>query len=143
MTEANEWFREMVARHEDDPEYWVEYLKLVFSEEIGRMMDERGVSQAELARRLGTSRAYVAKLLHSTANLTLATMAKLALALDAQVELKLAPRHTSPGKHAAHTRTPRHRRAIQEYVAAEGPLRAGRSDFVASDRPAKTRNRKP
>ena len=91
MTEATEWFRQMVARHEGEPEFWVEYLKLVFSEEIGRMMDERGVSQAELARRLGTSRAYVAKVLRSTANLTLATMAKLALALDARVELALVP----------------------------------------------------
>jgi len=143
MTEATEWFQQMVARHEGEPDYWVEYLKLVFSEEIGRMTDERGVTQAELARRLGTSRAYVAKVLRTTANLTLATMAKIALALDAQVEIKLAPRRASPGRRATRTRDLSGRESAHEFVAAEGHARAPRNDFIASDRPTRPRGRKP
>jgi len=141
MTEATEWFQQMVARHEGEPEYWVEYLKLVFSEEIGRMMDERGVSQAELARRLGTSRAYVAKVLRSTANLTLATMAKLALALDARVDLHLVPEE----KHAASLDSGA-KRPLPERVflpARQPRHRTARPEFVASDKPVNSRGRKP
>jgi transcriptional regulator with XRE-family HTH domain len=132
MTEATEWFRQMVARHEGEPEYWVEYLKLVFSEEIGRMMDERGVSQAELARRLGTSRAYVAKVLRSTANLTLATMAKLALALDARVELALVPgeKHASSSDSGVE-------RSLQKRMPFPSRRRTARPEFIASDKPAR------
>ena len=140
MTEATEWFRQMVARHEGEPEYWVEYLKLIFSEEIGRMMDERGVSQAELARRLGTSRAYVAKVLRSTANLTLATMAKLALALDARVELALVPgeKHASSADSGVE-------RPLRERIllpARQARRRTARPEFIASDKPARRRRGK-
>ncbi|MBM3313433.1 helix-turn-helix transcriptional regulator [candidate division WOR-3 bacterium] len=141
MTEATEWFQQMVARHEGEPEYWVEYLKLVFSEEIGRMMDERGVSQAELARRLGTSRAYVAKVLRSTANLTLATMAKLALALDARVDLHLVPeeKHAAPLDSGAKRPLPE-----RVFLPARQPRhRTARPEFVASDKPVNSRGRKP
>jgi len=138
MTEATEWFRQMVARHEGEPEYWVEYLKLVFSEEIGRMMDERGVSQAELARRLGTSRAYVAKVLRSTANLTLATMAKLALALGARVDLSLVPREKHASSFDTGVERPRQKR-----IPLPARRRTARPEFIASDKPAKPRSRKP
>ncbi len=141
MTEATEWFRQMVARHEGEPEYWVEYTKLVFSEEIGRMMDERGVSQAELARRLGTSRAYVAKVLRSTANLTLATMAKLALALDARVDLSLVPREKHASSLDSGVERPLRERVL--LPARQARRRTARPEFIASDKPAKPRGRKP
>jgi transcriptional regulator with XRE-family HTH domain len=94
MTEAGNWFQEMRARHERDPKYWVEYLKLVFSEDVGRLMDEREVSQAELARELGVSRAYITRLFRGTFNPTVETLVKVALALDARVSLHLHPRQT-------------------------------------------------
>ncbi|MCX6842089.1 MAG: helix-turn-helix transcriptional regulator [candidate division WOR-3 bacterium] len=140
MTEAAEWFRQMVARHEGEPEYWVEYLKLVFSEEIGRIMDERGVSQAELARRLGTSRAYVAKVLRSTANLTLATMAKLALALDARVDLSLVPKEKHVSSFDSGVERPLRERTFRP--ARQTRHRAARPEFIASDKPAKSRGHK-
>lgn len=51
-------------------------------------MKRRGVSNAELARRLGVKRQFVTKLLGG-ANVTLATMVKLAMALDAVVRIRL------------------------------------------------------
>jgi transcriptional regulator with XRE-family HTH domain len=53
-------------------------------------MEEQKVSRAELARRLGTSRAYVTKLLGGNANFTLQTMTKVAMALEATVHVHVA-----------------------------------------------------
>jgi transcriptional regulator with XRE-family HTH domain len=92
--ERDSRYDELRRRFELDPKYWVEYLKLVFSEDVGRLMDERSVNQAELARRLDTSRAYVTRLFHGTFNPTVETLVRVALALDARVALHLHPRHT-------------------------------------------------
>ena len=54
-------------------------------------MDSAGVSQAEMARRMKTSRAVVRRLLDdSDPSVTLATISRAALALGKQVRLKLA-----------------------------------------------------
>ena len=91
MIEQAQWYKDLKRKHERDPKYWVEYLKLVFSEDVGCLMDKRNVNQAELARRLDTSRAYVTRMFRGTFNPTVETMVKFALALDARVELHLRP----------------------------------------------------
>ena len=83
-----EWFREL----EETPEYQTAGLEVEFTEELCRVMEERRMSRAELARRAGTSSAYITKILRGSTNFTLATMAKLALALGMEVRLHLAPR---------------------------------------------------
>ncbi len=95
MIEADKWFREMKARHEKDPKYWVEAMRFDFGEEVGRMMEERGVTRAELARRLGSSPAYVTRLFRAMFNPTLLTLAKVAVALDARVSLHMHPAEAS------------------------------------------------
>jgi transcriptional regulator with XRE-family HTH domain len=52
-------------------------------------MGEQGVSRAELARRLGTSQAYVTKVLRGNVNFTLAALVKLARAVGGEVRLSL------------------------------------------------------
>lgn len=71
-------------------EYWVSGPITEFAEDIWRLMEEQKVSRAELARRLGTSRAYVTKLLGGNANFTLYTMTKVAMALGAAVHVHVA-----------------------------------------------------
>ena len=90
--EALERFDQMVEEARETSEYWAEAAIIEFTMDIGRLMDEQGVSRAELARRLGTSRAYVTKLLGGNANFTLETMAKVALALGSAVHVHVAPR---------------------------------------------------
>ena len=51
-----------------------ERLATEITELISRLMDEQSVSRAELASRLGTSRAYVTKLLRHGSNLTVQTI---------------------------------------------------------------------
>ena len=85
-------FHQMVEEARETSEYWVEAAIIEFTMDVGRLMDEQGVSRAELARRLGTSRAYVTKLLGGNANFTLETMSKVAMALRAAVHVHVAPR---------------------------------------------------
>ena len=95
MTEAEKWFQEMAARHGKDPKYWVESLRFDFVEDIERMMEERGVNRAELARRLDASPAYVTQLFRALFNPTLLTLTKVALALGGRVSLHLHPKDTA------------------------------------------------
>jgi antitoxin HicB len=66
-------------------------VKRVLAWELRRAMTAEGVSQAEMARRMRTSRAVVRRLLDdSDPSVTLATISRAALALGKQVRLKLA-----------------------------------------------------
>lgn len=60
-----------------------------FLQALAGQMDAAGMSNAELARRLGVSPAYVSKLMRGPANLSLATLAKLAQAVDCTLDLRL------------------------------------------------------
>lgn len=87
-----ERFRQFVQEAQTSVDYWVDGPITQFIEDVWRLMEEQKVSRAELARRLGTSRAYVTKLLGGNANFTLQTMAKVAMALGAQVNVHVAGR---------------------------------------------------
>jgi len=80
-------------RAEGSVDYWVTDSITEFAEDIWRLMEEQKVSRAELARRLGTSRAYVTKLLGGNANFTLQTMTKVAMALGAVVHVHVADKN--------------------------------------------------
>lgn len=66
-------------------------IKRVLAWEIQRAMEADGVTQAEMARRMKTSRAVVRRLLDAEdSSVTLATISRAANALGRQIELKLA-----------------------------------------------------
>lgn len=69
-------------------EYWQDIAETDFTRDLHERMAKLGISQGELARRMGTSRPYVTKLLEGS-NFTLQTMVKLAMALDAVVRVRL------------------------------------------------------
>jgi len=73
------------------PEFWEEGAILDFTEALCAAMEEKGVTRSELARRLGTSQAYITRVLSGHANLTLKTMSKLAFALGLQLDVALSP----------------------------------------------------
>jgi transcriptional regulator with XRE-family HTH domain len=137
MTERDRWYQELAEKFDKNPEYWVESMRIDFVEAVERMMEERGVSRAELARRMDSSPAYVTQMLKALFNPTLLTLAKVALALDVRVELALVPKDAPHGRRAAHLREPRRRERQHEFVTAERSSRASRSDFIASDKPAR------
>ncbi len=88
----------MDAEHDkfkDDPKYVLECLYLELTEQIIDYMHRSGVSQAELARRMRVSQAYISKVFRETSNLTLMTLAKVAAALGVDVEAELVPREAA------------------------------------------------
>ena len=62
-----------------------------FTEELNRIAQLEGVSRAELARRLGTSAAYITKVFRGDANFTVESMVRLARAVGARGHIHLAP----------------------------------------------------
>ncbi|MFZ3208743.1 MAG: helix-turn-helix transcriptional regulator [Geobacteraceae bacterium] len=59
-------------------EFWTEYAILEFTTRLSQTMKQKEISKAELARRMETSQAYIAKVFRGNANLTIASMVKLA-----------------------------------------------------------------
>ena len=92
LRKSIERYRAFLEEARESVDFWVDGPITEFSEDIWRLMEEQKVSRAELARRLGTSRAYVTKLLGGNANFTLQTMTKVAMALGSQVHVHVAGR---------------------------------------------------
>ncbi|MGA3026094.1 MAG: helix-turn-helix transcriptional regulator [Bryobacteraceae bacterium] len=65
-----------------------ESLAIEAAELIATLLKERQVNKAELAKRIGKSKAYVTQLLSGSRNMTLHTFADLAFALECKVELQ-------------------------------------------------------
>lgn len=84
-------YRRMFEEAEQSVTYWAEASIVEFTEALWARMEEEGVSRAELARRLGTSKAYVTKVLGGNANFTLYSLAKLALAVGGKVRIGIEP----------------------------------------------------
>jgi transcriptional regulator with XRE-family HTH domain len=120
MARNLERYGKLFKEAEAHADYWMGIPVIEFTEDLCRTMKEKRVSRAELARRIGSSRAYITKLLGGGANFTLLTMVKLAMALDGAVHIHIsdkraitrwrdkAPRKAAkkPGKKAAKPRRP-------------------------------------
>src|SRR5436309_11025075 len=85
-----ERYRQMFQEADASVDYWLAGPVTDFTEDLCRLMNERDVSRAELARRMGTSRAYITKLLGGNANFTLTTMVKLAMAVGGAVHVHIS-----------------------------------------------------
>lgn len=71
-----------------------ERLILWATERLAEMMHEKDLSKADLARALGTSRAYVTNLLSGRTNLTLRTLADVSAVMGFRIELSHCPLRT-------------------------------------------------
>ncbi len=91
LEETRALWRRMVEEAEKSVDYWAEGAIVEFTEGLWARMEEEKVSRAELARRLGTSKAYVTKVLGGNANFTLHSLAKLALAVGGKVRISIEP----------------------------------------------------
>lgn len=85
-----EKYAEFLDETQQSLDYWTEGAILDFTEGLWCAMKRRGLSRSGLARELGTSPAYITKVLRGNANFTLRTMTKLARALNTVLHLHVA-----------------------------------------------------
>ena len=52
----------------DRDTYWIELAKINFTEEICKCMEEQNINRKELAEKIGSSPAYITKILRGNAN---------------------------------------------------------------------------
>ena len=83
------WLGEYEAEFARDPDYIAEGLAIRIAEQAVRLMEEQGISRTKLASRMGVSKAYVTRLFNAPPNLTLRSLAQLALALGVKAQAGL------------------------------------------------------
>jgi len=90
---AEQGFSPLVRWVKSSPEvtrwYLRETLKVDTSELIWARMEAARVSKAELAKRLGCSKAHVTQLLNGSRNMTLQTLQDIAIALGCRADVRL------------------------------------------------------
>ncbi len=118
-------FDDLYKEAESHDDYWVAGTVQEFTEEICRLMESGRVTRSELARRLGTSPAYVTKILRGNANFTLATMVRLARALGAEVSIEL--HRTGKSKEGVEIKRSPLRRSRAARASADVPASAAAS----------------
>ncbi|MFZ1547900.1 MAG: helix-turn-helix transcriptional regulator [Candidatus Nitrotoga sp.] len=88
-------FSAMLREVKSKDSYWVEAAKLDFALELTRHMNVQSVSKADMAKRLGTSPAYITKLLRGDTNLTIESMVKASRALGCDFHTHVAHRNAA------------------------------------------------
>ena len=81
----------------NDPEIKAEYDRLTLEEQIRdaviKFRKENSMTQTRLAKELGVSQAEVSKIEGGTANSTIATITRLAAAMNSNVTIEFAPKN--------------------------------------------------
>jgi len=81
--------QEEIERFKDDFEYRSEGYYLDITEKVLEQMEEQNINKAELAKRLDCSKSHITQLFKGTTNITLETLAKLAIAVNSEWEFNL------------------------------------------------------
>lgn len=85
---------QLVEKFRDDPDYVAEQMVLAFGESMVECMSQRQFNRAELANRMGVSKAYITRILNGKPNMTIRTMAGIAVALKAKLDVTMeCPTH--------------------------------------------------
>lgn len=84
-----EWYQSLGKDHT----FLTEEAKIGFAVSLERQMEQERVSQADLARRMRKTPAYISKVLRGDANLTIKTMVGLVSAVNGTLHLHVAQNH--------------------------------------------------
>src|SRR5207245_10068519 len=88
---AEKWFKDELGTVRKTFEYRLERILIQLGGDICRLMRDQQISRAEVAERLGVSRAYVTEVLNGTPNLAINTLLKRADALGRVWAARVVP----------------------------------------------------
>jgi len=88
-TKGEKWFEEQLKSLEGDFEFRLEGHILDFTRKICKVMESKNVTRAELARKMGVSKAYITEILTGMPNLTFESLLKVADALETKLAVDL------------------------------------------------------
>lgn len=91
MTDVLDFLSEAADEDRSSLEYRLQTVVLEISERVHGRIDQIGISQAEVARRMGVSRPMITKLLTGDSNFQLRTLLRLADALHMELMVDLVP----------------------------------------------------
>ncbi|MDA3941157.1 MAG: helix-turn-helix transcriptional regulator [Spirochaetia bacterium] len=74
---------------EKDPEFIEDYTKGIIIEDILKLMEAKGISKSDLAKKMRKSHRYIRNILNGQNNFTVKTLVKLASALESEILLKM------------------------------------------------------
>jgi antitoxin component HigA of HigAB toxin-antitoxin module len=85
-------YKKMLKQAIQSVDYWSHVAMRSFVRDLGQRMDDIGMKRADLAREIDTSTAYITKVMRGDANFTLETMTKLAMAVNAKLQVRIVDR---------------------------------------------------
>ncbi len=93
MARVGSRFKKIFEEAQQHPAYWMEDLRLQFLEGISAIMESQGITQKELADRMGVSEAYISKVFNDNVekNFTLKTLVELGKAVNAEIKIIVTP----------------------------------------------------
>jgi transcriptional regulator with XRE-family HTH domain len=111
LPKAGEWFEQALERYSGTPEYLAERIKYQITERIVEELLAQELPRAELAKKMGVSPAFISRLLNGSPNLTIQTWARMAHALDLDVDVEMPRRYIelfrNRSVHLEQARTPK------------------------------------
>jgi plasmid maintenance system antidote protein VapI len=87
--DAEQMLDRYAQEYANDPEYVAEGLAIKVTEEMLECLELKGLNQSWLADQMGVSRAHVSRILNAKPNMTLLTIAKIAVALNVKPDVWL------------------------------------------------------
>jgi len=93
MAKVGSRFKKIFEEAHRHPAYWMEDLRLQFLEGISAIMESQGITQKELADRMGVSEAYISRVFNDNVekNFTLNTLVELSKAVNAEIKIIVTP----------------------------------------------------
>lgn len=93
MDQTKSFYEQFIESSQNGELLQQEELILQVTELLAEVMHLRGVNRAELAEKIGKSKAFVSQILRGNQNMTLKTLASLFFALDYKLNVKAIPIH--------------------------------------------------
>ena len=102
---SSEKFAALLTEFQQSEAFELEQAKVEIAEQIYHIMQQKNISNVELARRLGSSKAYVTKILQGNTNFTIESLIKISRSLSCQVDIQFS--QLAPARIAIRQASPR------------------------------------